>query len=262
MGEIWDGVASRAPVACGAHDPAPHHQRPAVHQRRQAPGQPGRVDAAGRRLRPVPAPARATRCCSSAPPTSTAPRPSWPPRRPGLAGRRVLPAAARRAEGRRRAVRAELGPLRAQLLAAEPRAHPALRRARWRRRATSRSAPPSRCTRPSTGASCPTATSSAPAPTAATTSARGDQCENCTRVLDPTDLIDPRSAISRQHRPRGARDQAPLPPPVEAGRRGARVGRGARRRVAGAHALDRPQVARPRACRTAASPATSTGACR
>src|SRR3954463_5897789 len=27
-------------------------------------------------------------------------------------------------------------------------------------------------------------------------SARGDQCENCTRVLDPADLIDPRSAIS------------------------------------------------------------------
>jgi methionyl-tRNA synthetase len=26
--------------------------------------------------------------------------------------------------------------------------------------------------------------------------ARGDQCENCTRVLDPTDLIDPRSAVS------------------------------------------------------------------
>jgi methionyl-tRNA synthetase len=28
------------------------------------------------------------------------------------------------------------------------------------------------------------------------TAARGDQCENCTRLLDPTDLIDPRSAIS------------------------------------------------------------------
>lgn len=28
------------------------------------------------------------------------------------------------------------------------------------------------------------------------TNARGDQCENCTRVLDPTDLIDSRSAIS------------------------------------------------------------------
>src|SRR4051795_9079461 len=26
--------------------------------------------------------------------------------------------------------------------------------------------------------------------------ARGDQCENCTRLLDPTDLIEPRSAIS------------------------------------------------------------------
>lgn len=28
------------------------------------------------------------------------------------------------------------------------------------------------------------------------TAARGDQCENCTRVLDPTDLIQPRSAVS------------------------------------------------------------------
>ena len=28
------------------------------------------------------------------------------------------------------------------------------------------------------------------------TSARGDQCENCTKQLDPTDLIDPRSTIS------------------------------------------------------------------
>ena len=27
-------------------------------------------------------------------------------------------------------------------------------------------------------------------------SARGDQCENCTRVLDPTDLLEPRSAVS------------------------------------------------------------------
>ncbi len=32
------------------------------------------------------------------------------------------------------------------------------------------------------------------------TNARGDQCENCTRVLDPVDLIEPRSAVS------GARD--------------------------------------------------------
>ena len=53
---IWDRVPSGAPVACGAHDPAPHHQRAAVHQRREAPGEPGRVDAAGRHLRPLPAP--------------------------------------------------------------------------------------------------------------------------------------------------------------------------------------------------------------
>ena len=26
--------------------------------------------------------------------------------------------------------------------------------------------------------------------------ARGDQCENCTKVLEPTDLINPRSTIS------------------------------------------------------------------
>ena len=26
--------------------------------------------------------------------------------------------------------------------------------------------------------------------------ARGDQCENCTKQLDPTDLIEPRSAVS------------------------------------------------------------------
>ncbi|PWI41121.1 methionine--tRNA ligase [Streptomyces sp. ICBB 8177] len=30
--------------------------------------------------------------------------------------------------------------------------------------------------------------------------ARGDQCENCTRVLDPTDLIEPRSAVSGSSR--------------------------------------------------------------
>jgi methionyl-tRNA synthetase len=29
--------------------------------------------------------------------------------------------------------------------------------------------------------------------------ARGDQCENCTRVLDPVDLINPRSAVSGAH---------------------------------------------------------------
>ena len=46
------------------------------------------------------------------------------------------------------------------------------------------------------GAPCPTATSRAPARSAATTSARGDQCDNCGNQLDPTDLIDPRSKIN------------------------------------------------------------------
>ena len=71
----------RAPQALyGArHGPHPHHLGPAVHQRRQAPRQPGRLDAAGRRLRPLPAARGATRCSTSAPPTSTARRPSWPP---------------------------------------------------------------------------------------------------------------------------------------------------------------------------------------
>ncbi len=32
------------------------------------------------------------------------------------------------------------------------------------------------------------------------TSARGDQCENCTSLLEPTDLIEPRSAISQSKR--------------------------------------------------------------
>ena len=46
------------------------------------------------------------------------------------------------------------------------------------------------------GAPCPTATSRAPARSAATPSARGDQCDNCGNQLDPTDLIDPRSKIN------------------------------------------------------------------
>ena len=201
--------------------------------------------AAGRRLRPLPARRAATRCCSSAPPTSTAPRPSWPPRRPGSP---VADFCAQQHEVQKdvgERLRPVLGPLRPQLVAAEPRAHPALRRAGSTRDGLPRGARrPSRCTRPPTAASCPTATSSAPARTAATTSARGDQCENCTRVLDPTDLIEPRSAIS------GSTDlevretkhlfllQSKLADEVRG------VGRGARRRLAAAHAFDRPQVAR------------------
>ena len=45
-------------------------------------------------------------------------------------------------------------------------------------------------------APCPTATSRAPARSAGTPSARGDQCDNCGNQLDPTDLINPRSKIN------------------------------------------------------------------
>ena len=93
-------------------------------------------------------------------------------------------------------------------------------------------------------------------------SARGDQCENCTRVLDPTDLLEPRSAIS------GSTDlevretkhlfllQSKLADEVtewvEEPRR--RLDRRSRCRS--------PASGSPRGSRTAASPATSTGACR
>ena len=46
------------------------------------------------------------------------------------------------------------------------------------------------------GGPCRTATSRAPARSAVTTSARGDQCDNCGNQLDPVDLINPRSRIN------------------------------------------------------------------
>ena len=45
-------------------------------------------------------------------------------------------------------------------------------------------------------APCPTATSRASARSAGTTSARGDQCDNCGNQLDPPDLKNPRSKIN------------------------------------------------------------------
>ena len=77
------------------------------------------------------------------------------------------------------------------------------------------------------GAPCPTATSRAPARSAATTSARGDQCDNCGNQLDPTDLINPRS--QDQRRDAGVhRDPALLPRPAGAGRGARGVARRAR----------------------------------
>ena len=50
---------------------------------------------------------------------------------------------------------------------------------------------------PEASAFSPTVMSKAPARTAAMNKARGDQCDNCGRTLDPIDLINPRS---RSHR--------------------------------------------------------------
>ena len=67
----------------------------------------------------------------------------------------------------------------------------------------------------------------------------------------------------RLHRPRGPRDQAPLPPPEPAARRAPRLDR--RPRPTGRSSPPRSPASgstTARACRTAASPATSTGASR
>ena len=237
-------------------------ERAAVHQRRQAPGQPGRVACCPPTSTPATSACRARRCCSSAPPTSTAPRPSWPPRRrasrwPSTA---VIQHEVQQDVGERFGL--SWDHFGRSSSPAEPRAHEPLRRASRRPRASSRSAPPSRCTRRSTGASCPIATSSAPARTAATRTRGATSARTAPGCSIPPTCIDPRSAIS------GSTDlevretkhvfllQSKLADEVRD------VGRGPRRRVAEPHAVDRPQVARrgPRA--TGASPATSTGACR
>ena len=60
------------------------------------------------------------------------------------------------------------------------------------------------------GASCPTATSRAPARTAATTGARGDQCDNCGTLARP-DRADQPALPLRRHDARAPRDGALLP---------------------------------------------------
>ena len=66
--------------------------------------------------------------------------------------------------------------------------------------------------RSTTSASCPTATSIGTCPHCGYEAARGDQCDNCGRLLDPVDLMDPLSAISGSREHRGPR----LPPPLPA----------------------------------------------
>ena len=176
----------------------------------QAPGQPGRVDAPGGRLRPLPAPARPRGALHLR--HRRARHPGRAGRQGGrAAGRRVLRPAARRPEGDLRRLRAVLRLLRPQLLAAEPRDHPALRRASCSENGFIEERAIRQVYSLDDERFLPDRYIVGTCPHCGYDKARGDQCENCTRVLDPTDLIDPRSAICGSTRAGGPRDQAPLP---------------------------------------------------
>ena len=108
-------------------------------------------------------------------------------------------------------------------------------------------------------ARCPTATSRAPARSAGTTRARGDQCDNCGNQLDPADLINPRSKINGET-PAVRRDRALLARPAGV-RRVAGLLAGHPHRLAAERAQVRHQPGRRPASR-GPSPATSTGASR
>ena len=83
------GAAQHLAIKGGAHQrtgkerhgPPPHHLRHPLYQRDQTSWKPRRQPTACRPLRPLSAGRVATRCCSSAPPTNTAPLPNWPPPR-------------------------------------------------------------------------------------------------------------------------------------------------------------------------------------
>ena len=160
-----------------------------------------------------------------------------------------------------RRLRAVLRPLRAQLVAAEPRAHPALRAPPRRATASSRSGRPGRCTRRSTAASCPTATSWAPARTAATKGPRR-----------PVRELHPRAGPHRPDRARARRSSGSTDLEVRETKHlfllqsklPTRSRPGSRRTPRSGRRWPRPSPASgwPRASTTARSPATSTGACR
>ena len=123
------------------HGPLPDHLGPAVHQRHQAPRQPGRVDAAGRRARPLP---------SGPGPRGALHLRHRRARHPGRTGRCgrwpgcacLLRRAAHRPEDRRRGVRPVDGLVRAVLEPAQPPAYAALLRGAGGQRADRRASGP------------------------------------------------------------------------------------------------------------------------
>ena len=138
---------------------------------------------------------RATRCSPSARPTSTAPRPSSAALAGGPTGGRVLRRAARGAARAGRALRAVLGLVRSYLPPPEPRPD-----AHFARRLRDEGFTEIRTTAQvysvDDGRFLPDRYVIGTCPNCGYPRARGDQCENCGKQLDPTDLIEPRSAIS------------------------------------------------------------------
>ncbi len=185
----------------------------------------------------------ARRRCTSAPPTSTAPpRRSWPRRRPGSR----WTSSARSSTTRRRrstTLRALLRLLRPQLLRREPRDHAALRPEAARERVHRGAGdPPGVLDRRRPLPAGPLHRRYVPALRVRQGARR--PVRELHPGAGPPHRPD-RAALrdQRQQRAGGPGDQAPLPPPVEAVRRGRGVDRRDKRRVAAPGVLDRPQVA-------------------
>ena len=243
-------------VGASRRAPLPDHQRAAVHQRDQAPGQPGRLDAAGRRVRPVPAASAATRCCYICATDEHGTPAELAAARGRASRRRVLRAAARGPEGdlrRRSGCRSTTSAAaRRRRTTSSPSTSPAARRERLHRGARR---PAGVLARP-TAASCPTATSMGTCPHCGYDRARGDQCENCTRAARP-DRPD-RSALgdrgSTELEVRETKHLFLLQ--SQARRRGRGPGSTTQGRLAAAGHARSPASGSTRACTTAASPAT------
>ena len=137
----------------------------------------------------------ATRSCSSAPPTSTAPRPSSPPPRPASRS----PTTAR---GSGRCRRTLVDGFRLSFdhfgRSSSPQNHGLTQHfaGRLADDGLISEVREQQIYSPADGRFLPDRYVEGTCPHCGYPRARGDQCENCTKQLDPTDLIEPRSAIS------------------------------------------------------------------
>ena len=177
----------------------PDHLRPALHQRRQASGQPGRLAC----CRPMSTPASSAPrgrevlfiCATDehgTPAELAAPRPA-----------RMCAATATSSTRAQPDIVPPLRPLAGTISAARPRRRtppdPAFRRGAGGQRPHRGAHRRADLFHRPTGASCPTATSMGTCPHCGYAEARGDQCDNCGTLLDPADLIEPHSAHLRLH---------------------------------------------------------------